>query len=881
MGVGTLVLDSYLRHYITQDAESDLTHSAELVINMVKTAAAVSVKNHLRATAVDNREIVRSYHQQFVSGRMSEEEAKAAAAEVLLSQRVGKTGYLFVWDIGNAPESIPLAVHPKIQGQDVAAVDFVQKGARLKNGFIEYRWRNPGEDVERDKAMYLAFFEPWQWVISASSYKEEFLELVNVGDFHNDILSIRVGLTGYFFVIDSSGNIVIHPALEGNYIDARDSHGRSFIREICSMKRGQLSYSWKNPGEASYRQKLASFGYIPEYDWIVAASGYLDEFEAPLQGIRGIVLLITGMSVLLILVISFGLGFLINRPMQRLVDAFEQDARDLGIRLPVRSTDEIGRLTLRFNRFMDRLERESAERSVAEGALRESEAGLAKAQQIAKLGSWKKDWGNDAVAWSEEMYRLTEFDPSGGVPDPGEFLEWVHPEDRRAFLDAEEEIVRSGEPVVLEIRSNPDRGTVRHFLTNVEPLHDMEHQIVGLLGTLQDITGLKDLEEEREGLLAQLLQAQKIEAVGRLAGGVAHDFNNMLSVILGHTELALLTLDSGKSTHRSLQEILKAAQRSADLIRQLLAFARKQTISPKTIDINETVGSMLNMVQRLIGEDIELHWNAGGDLWSVKMDPIQIDQILANLCVNARDAIAGVGRVDISTGNAEFDEAFCRANPWALPGEYVFLAVRDDGCGMDKRVLDNLFEPFFTTKEVGKGTGLGLATVYGIVKQNQGFVNVSSDPGRGTTFHVYLPRSKVFLSEAPYLQEQDRNLKGTETILLVEDEESILELNRTVLELQGYVVLAASKPLDALDLAKDHPGGIDLLITDVIMPGLNGKELFERLSTIKPGFRSLFVSGYTSDVIAQRGVLDEGVNFLQKPFSAKNLAEKVREVLDC
>jgi PAS domain S-box-containing protein len=880
VGIWTLVLDAYVRSAIRKDAESELANSAELVINMVKTAAAVSVKNHLRATAENNREIVRYYYQQSLSGQLSEEEAKTAAGAVLLSQCVGKTGYLFVWDIQKAPESILLAVHPKIQGQDVSSVGFVQEGAQLKNGYLEYRWRNPGEELEREKAMYLAYFEPWQWIIAASSYKEEFLELVNVGDFRDNILSIRVGLTGYFFVIDSDGNIVIHPALEGNFFDATDSHGRLFIQEICSMKRGRLTYSWKNPGEASYRQKLASFGYIPEYDWIVASSGYEDEFEAPLQGTRSIALLTTGMSVLLILAISLAVGSIINRPMRELVDAFEQDAKALSTRLPVKSLDEIGRLSVHFNSFMDRLERESNERSAAERALRESEASLAKAQRIAKLGSWKREHGNGVVVWSEEMFRLTGFAPSASVPSFAEFLEWVHPEDRKALLEAEERTGQTGEPAVVEIRSNPDSGTMRHFLSNVEPLRDAENQSIGSLGTLQDITGLKHLEEERERLLAQLLRAQKIEAVGRLAGGVAHDFNNMLAVILGHAELALLTLDSAQPAYNSLQEILKAAQRSADLIRQLLAFARKQTISPKVLDINETVESMLKMLQRLIGEDIELLWKPYANLWLVKMDPTQIDQMLANLCVNARDAITGVGEIIISTSNVTFDKDYCLAHSGVLQGDYVLLTVSDDGCGMDKPVLDKLFEPFFTTKEIGKGTGLGLATVHGIVKQNNGFIDVSSEPDRGTTFRIYLPRTKIYISEQCGVQVHDKNLMGTEAILLVEDEESILDLNRRVLEHHGYLVLTANTPADALGLAENHPGHIDLLITDVIMPGLNGKELAKKLAALKPGFRTIFMSGYTDDVIAHHGVLDEGINFLQKPFSVKTLAEKIRQVLD-
>jgi PAS domain S-box-containing protein len=395
-----------------------------------------------------------------------------------------------------------------------------------------------------------------------------------------------------------------------------------------------------------------------------------------------------------------------------------------------------------------------------------------------------------------------------------------------------------------------------------------------------EIAERKRTEEERETLQAQLNQAQRMESVGRLAGGVAHDFNNMLGIILGHADLALDDIDQTQQAYADIQEIINAARRSADLVRQLLAFARKQTISPKVLDINETVQSMIKMVRRLIGEDIELLWKPGFGLWPVKIDPTQIDQILANLCVNARDAIAGVGNVIIETGNVTADDAYCRMHPGASPGEYVFIAISDDGCGMTKDVMDKLFEPFFTTKEVGKGTGLSLATVYGIVKQNNGFVDVQSVEGRGTTFRVYLPRADFPVAEVQPLQHPNKSYQGDETILLVEDETAILELAKRVLEQRGYQVLAARNPTEALSLAEGFSGQIHLLITDVIMPGMNGKEFAERLGAFKAGFRSIFMSGYTRDVIAQHGVLDEGIDFLQKPFTVKDLAQKVRKILD-
>jgi two-component system, cell cycle sensor histidine kinase and response regulator CckA len=442
-----------------------------------------------------------------------------------------------------------------------------------------------------------------------------------------------------------------------------------------------------------------------------------------------------------------------------------------------------------------------------------------------------------------------------------------------AFYRNMKEILDRGEVWMGVIINKGKDGTDFEIEGTISPLRDASGSLTHFVAAGRNMSRFRKLERE-------LYQAQKMESVGRLAGGVAHDFNNMLGVILGHAELALREVDSAQTAHNNLQEILKAAHRSANLIRQLLAFARKQTISPKVLDINETVGSMLKMVRRLIGEDVELLWKPGVNVWPVKVDPTQIDQILANLCVNARDAIAGVGKVIIATGNMALDEAYCREHPGAFSGEYVLLAVSDNGCGMEKGVLDKLFEPFFTTKEVGKGTGLGLATVYGIVKQNNGFIDVQSAPGRGTTFHIYLPRTDVPISEEQGFQEQNQSPRGTETVLLVEDEESLLELGKTILEHHGYLVLAARNPAEALNLAKSYPGRIDLLVTDVIMPGMNGKELTEKLSAFKAGFRSIFMSGYTGDVLAQHGVLDEGIDFLQKPFSVKSLAEKVREVLE-
>jgi PAS domain S-box-containing protein len=408
-------------------------------------------------------------------------------------------------------------------------------------------------------------------------------------------------------------------------------------------------------------------------------------------------------------------------------------------------------------------------------------------------------------------------------------------------------------------------------------LESVAVQTAPILFAIQEEARQKIIHEKLE---AQLRQAQKMESVGRLAGGVAHDFNNMLGVILGYTEMAMERVEPEAPLHADLKKIQGAAQRSADLTRQLLAFARKQTVSPKVIDLNKTIESILKLLFRLIGEDIDLAWQPGKEVWPVKMDPTQVDQILTNLCVNARDSIVDTGKVTIETGKASFDEEYCAHHADFVPGEYVLLAVSDNGCGMDEETQAHLFEPFFTTKEVGKGTGLGLATVYGAVKQNNGFINVYSELGQGTTFKIYLPRH---LDKTVFLPEKEPDKPGErahETILLVEDEPAILEMSTIMLERLGYTVLAAATPGEAVRLAQEHPGRIDLLLTDVIMPEMNGRDLAKNLLSTYPDIRRLFMSGYTASVIAHHGVLDQGVHFIHKPFSMKDLGEKLREALE-
>ncbi len=447
------------------------------------------------------------------------------------------------------------------------------------------------------------------------------------------------------------------------------------------------------------------------------------------------------------------------------------------------------------------------------------------------------------------------------------------PECRSAGIEHFKQVAETGS-AVGEYRFIHASGESRWWSVSAVRLDDAH-----LLGFAEDITHRRLADDARESLQNQLYQAQKMESIGRLAGGVAHDFNNMLGVILGYTELGLDMITTGHPVHDGLLEIRKAATRSADLTRQLLAFARKQTVMPKVLDLNETVEGMLNMLRRLIGEQIQLDWRPGPAGSTILMDPSQLDQILVNLCVNARDAIGNVGQIAIEAGLTVFDEEACARYAGAILGNYVTLSVSDNGCGMDDETQAHIFEPFFSTKKPGEGTGLGLATVYGIVQQNHGIIRVSSEKGKGSTFTLFIPlHTPDEPGESRTAEGADRKA-GPATILLVEDELAHQTMTRSMLERQGYTVLSSSSPSEAIRLAREYRGRIDLVLTDVIMPEMNGRDLALTLASLRPGLRQLFMSGYTADVIAHHGVLDDGVSFIQKPFTMKELSNKVLESL--
>ncbi|MBI4504778.1 MAG: PAS domain-containing protein [Chloroflexi bacterium] len=517
--------------------------------------------------------------------------------------------------------------------------------------------------------------------------------------------------------------------------------------------------------------------------------------------------------------------------------------------------------------------REVTERKWAEEALRESERLLRQAQQIAQLGSWSRDLASDELRWSDEMYRTFGVDPATFAPSYRSFLACVHPDDRVLVQRTIEHGLEQRRPYEWEARVIRPDGTVRRAHNRAEIEVDAQGKPVRLYGILQDLTERKLLEE-------QFLQAQKMEALGRLAGGIAHDFNNLLTVVNGFGELALQRLDAADPVREYVAVMKKAGESGASLTKQLLAFSRQDVVAPQALDLNAVVAGVENLLRRTIGEDIALVMHLAPDLGPVRADPGQMQQVIMNLAVNARDAMPHGGTLTIETANVDLDESFASRHPGAQPGPHVLLVVSDTGTGMTPEIQAHVFEPFFTTKERGRGTGLGLATVYGVVDRSGGTIGVYSEPGLGTTFKICLPRvagdagAEVAAAPAPSVED------GTETVLLVEDDTQVRDLVRRVLVAHGYTVLEVREGAAALAIAEQHDGPIDLLLTDVVLPGMSGRALAEGLAARRPGIPAVYMSGYTDNAIAHHGVLDPGVELLQKPFRPEALLRKVRQVLD-
>jgi PAS domain S-box-containing protein len=514
----------------------------------------------------------------------------------------------------------------------------------------------------------------------------------------------------------------------------------------------------------------------------------------------------------------------------------------------------------------------SAQRHLMQ-ALEESERRLARAQRAAQVGSWELDLSKREVRGSDEAFRIWGLSP-GDQPLPFYRVQsLIAPEDRVRVDRSLEELLRDGKPydLVYRLRRVGD-ATLRIVRAVAEVESGQDGKPARVLGAIQDVTENARVEE-------RLRQAEKMESIGKLAGGIAHDFNNMLTPILGYAEVAMLKVPSGGPGHEELTRIAEAAARASELTRQVLAFSRRQLLDLKALDLNSVLSRMEPLLRRLVGEGVRFDLHLTRGLGEIKADPTQLEQAILNLVVNARDAMPQGGSLVLETGNADVDDAYARKHPGAQPGRFVLLAVTDTGLGMDLATQRHLFEPFFTTKEAAHGAGLGLATAYGIVRQHGGFITVSSEPGHGSTFRIFLPRSAQ-AAAGPAPEPGTATARGNETVLVVEDEVLVRQLAVSLLVNRGYRVLEAADGHQALEVAAKHPEPIDLLITDLIMPRLNGRDLAAKLAETRPALRVLYMSGHAHDLLGPQAGLAANTHFIQKPFRLEQFERTVREILD-
>jgi PAS domain S-box-containing protein len=712
------------------------------------------------------------------------------------------------------------------------------------------------------------------------------------------IIGTSVGKTGYVYVLGGTGQqrgryIISHRGERDgeDILESRDTDGRPIIQEIIaaamSLDPGKMTtvrYRWQNPGEREPRWKIARLVYYAPWDWVIGTSAYEDEFQAyweVLSAGRSQMLVVMGWAGLAITAIVGLLGALLGwwtivRPIRRMTGIMEKIADgSLNQTLEVRHHDEIGVLARVFNTMTQKLGQSF------EG-LRESEAKYRQIFEEAMEGLFQSTLEGRFTHVNPAMTRILGYDSAEDLIDSILDIRthlYVRPDDRDQLLS---DLWRQGYVLGREVQVRRKDGQVIWVSLNTRIRYDTAGCPLTLEGFLIDVSEKKREEQKRLKLEEQLGQAQKMETIGLLAGGIAHDFNNLLTVISGFTELALSRTAASKELQNDLHEINQATERAATLTSQLLAFSRKQILQPRIIDLGELLVGMKEMLKRLLGESIYVQIRQSPrDLWRVRVDPRKIEQVVLNLAANARDAMPNGGVLSIEASNVVLNDDYTFEHVATKKGEYVLLTVGDTGHGMDADTRQRIFEPFFTTKGENKGTGLGLSTVYGIVKQSEGFIFCYSEVGKGTTFKAYFPRVH---GEPQQLQQPEdtgaQPLQGSEAILLVEDNESVRRLTTSILESGGYSVFSASSGGEALQMLSARSLSFDLLLTDVIMPGMGGKELARTVSKIFPAVEVLFMSGHTADAIVHNGALEQGVEFIQKPFARTALLRKIREILD-
>ncbi len=980
-----LAVELYLVPAIADKARQELANSTHLLTSSVQAGASVAIRNHLKGIAEKNREIVEYHHNLFQQGQLTEAEAVGRVRDILLSQQVGTSGYIYCL---NSQGKAVIHPNPTIEETDNTAFAFVREQMRRKNGYIEYEWQNPGEKSFRKKALYMVYFEPFDWIISVSSYRREFNELVNINDFRQAVLSLRFGTSGYSYVLNENGETLVHPKVSNFNALLQNDLPSDFVRTMIATGSGSLEYQWQNPDETALQAKIAVYERIPEYGWIIVSTSYIREVMKPAHLVQKTAYL----SILLLLatgaLASFFVSGRLARPVDAMIERLDANARSGTPRpLPVPNDKELGRLAREFNSFLTVIEDQNRQlfwekekyqtffatspdavfllkgqtlvdcnpatlsifgadkgslvgSSVLELSPAEQREGVSTEKLVDEItgqavgGTLQTfDWvhrrqdgtlfdaevrlrpfgsqegepllvafvrditerkkAEDALRRSEYKYRqliesasdaifiaengtisvlnskgaqLTGYD--GEMLKKIHFAELIHEEDRDMVRERHIQRLRgeSGLPDTYSFRLITREGKER-----VVQLSSSRIEWDGRPATLnfvRDITEHKRLEKV-------LQQAQKMESIGTLAGGMAHDFNNILMGVLGRISLMKVKAGRGSSESEHLQAMEEYIQSAVGLTRQLLGFARGGKYEPKPVEIGELTADSARMFGRT-RKELSIHVDTGAGPLVCEVDSRQIEQVLLNMYVNAWQAMGGSGELHLKTSAETLQGDICRLHQ-VEAGRYAKISLTDSGCGMDEKTIQRIFDPFFTTKEKSRGTGLGLASAYGIIKNHKGFITVYSEPGHGSTFTIYLPLSE----RRPLLDAalEEAVLRGEGHILLVDDEQMITEVGRAMLNQLGYSVSTAGGGKEALAVLEAQGERIDLVLLDLIMPGMDGGAVFDAIRRLHPGMPVILSSGYSLNGQATEIMARGCSGFIQKPFNLAELSRKLHDVL--